>query len=199
MIKYNFLRLAGLLLVAVSFTQGEAHAQFKKGYYYDKDGKKVEGLLKFSYGGNAFTNKSDGDCLLVFRENQGAKKIKFTTNDICCFVIENDSFAIIKNFKLNAVVTYPQDFAEVIHSGDINLYRYYSIVQGQYGTTTVKDWVIEKNGKTDKLTRKKFKELLPTYLSDYPELFDKISRRELRYDDSERIIEMYNDFMMTKK
>ena len=187
--------ISTFLLGTLSFFQ--AVGQFKPGHYYKKDGSKVVGLIKFHFGGNAFTDKSDGDCSISFKENKDGKKIKLTTSDICCFVIEQDSFSIIKNFRLNAFVTYPQDFAKVLESGKINLLLYYSTVDtgGQYSTisTTVTDWVIEKDGKADKLTKKKFKELMPLYIEDYPELLDKINNDQLNYGDSEKIIKMYNE------
>ncbi|MFM7858162.1 MAG: hypothetical protein ACKO96_41145 [Flammeovirgaceae bacterium] len=191
------------ILVLLTTLQFKATGQFKDGHYYKKDGTKISGLIKFKYGGNVFTNKSDGDCSISFKTDKRGKKINLTTNDICCFVIEKDSFAIIKNFRLNAFVTYPQDFAQVLEIGKINLYLYYSTVQsgsGQYGgiVSTVTDWVIEKDGKADKLTKKKFKELVPLYLVDYPELLDKINNDQLKYDDSEKIIKMYNDFWRGK-
>lgn len=190
----------GLLLILTTFLHFKGFGQFKEGHYYKTDGTKVTGLLRFNYGGNLFTDKSDGDCSVTYRNDKGGKKIKLTTKDICCFVIEQDSFAIIQNFRLNAFSTYPQDFAKVIQSGKINLYLYYSTVQqGQYGVSTVTDWVIEKDGQVDKLTRKIFRELLPTYLSDYPELLSQINNEQLKYDDSERIIKMYNEFMKTNE
>jgi hypothetical protein len=190
------MKLFGQLLIIMALLHFKAFGQFKEGHYYEKDGRKVTGLLRFNYGGNAFTDKLDGDCSVTYREDKRGEKVKLTTNDICCFVIEKDSFAVIKNFRLNAFVTYPQDFAKVIQSGKINLYMYYSTVQqGQYGLSTVTDWVIEKDGKADKLTRKRFRELLPTYLSDYPELMNKIDNDVLNYNDSEKIIKMYNEFM----
>src|SRR5437879_4286581 len=105
-----------LLLLSTS-----AYSQFKEGHYYTKDGKRIDGLLDFRFGGNLFTNKSDGDCSLAFKADKKSKKQRFTTNDICCFVIEKDSFAIIRNFRLNGFVSYPQDFAKVIEHGKINL------------------------------------------------------------------------------
>jgi hypothetical protein len=186
-----------ILMMAIHLT---SVGQFKEGYYYTKDGSKVVGLLKFNYGGNAFTNKSDGDCSVSFKTDKSAKKIKLTTNDICCFVIEADSFSIIKNFKLNAVVTYPKDFAKVLEAGKINLYLYFSTIQsgGYGGVSTATDWVIEKDGIADKLTKRKFKELIPTYLSDYPDLLHKITNDELSYDDTEKIIKMYNEYWRVK-
>ena len=64
--------------------------------------------------------------------------------------------------------------------------------------STNEDWVIEKDGQADKLTRKRFRELLPIYLSDYPELVIKIKNDELKYKDSEKIITLYNEYMKAK-
>ena len=184
------------VFILLTLLQFNAVGQFKDGHYYKKDGTKISGLIKFNYGGNAFTEKSDGDCSISFKPDKKGNKVNLTTNDICCFVIEKDSFAIIRNFRLNAFVTYPQDFAKVIESGKINLYLYYSTVQSRSGqfvvVSTVTDWVVEKDGKADKLTKKKFKELIPTYLNDYPELLDKINNDQLNYEDSEKIVKMYN-------
>jgi hypothetical protein len=195
------MNLKGLIFVLTVIVHLRATAQFKEGYYYGKDGTKVSGLINLNCGGNAFTDKSDGDCSIVFKRDKKGERLKLTTNDICCFVINADSFAIVKNFKLNAFVTYPQDFAKVIGAGRINLFLYYSTVTsaGQYGgtTRTVTDWIIEKDGQADKLTRKRFKELMPEYLADFPELLDKVTTKKLSYDDTEKIVEMYNTYMRT--
>lgn len=195
-----------LILILSTLVPFKVAGQFKEGYYYKKDGTKISGFIKFNFGGDIFSDKSDGHCSASFKSNKKGKKVKLTTNDICCFVIGKDSFAIIKNFRLNAFVYYPQDFAKVLESGKINLYLYYSIVQtgGQYGgvstggVSTVTDWVIEKDGKADKLTKKKFKQLMPLYLQDYPDLLQKINNGELSYKASEKIIRMYNDFWKNK-
>jgi len=187
------LALLSLVLTFTSVALAQQSESFGPGHYYTKDGVKRSGLLRFNYGGNLFTDKSDGDCSLTFKTDKKAKKEKFTTNDICCFVIKKDSFAIIKNFKLNAFAKYPQDFAKVIEMGKISLYMYYATVnQGQFGVVTVTDWVIEKDGTTTKLTRKQFRELMPDYLQDYPELLAKFQSKELKYDDAPHIIKEYN-------
>jgi hypothetical protein len=151
-----------LLIILALFSFTKSFGQFKEGYYFTKDGKKISGLLRLNYGGNLFTDKSDGDCSLSFRETKNSKKQKFTTNEICCFVIEKDSF------------------------------------QQQYGFATITDWVIEKDGKVDKLNKKKFKELMPVYLSDYPELAEKVINKTFDYDDTEKIVKNYNDYFKQK-
>ncbi len=196
----SIMRLLSILFVSV-LIQFKVYGQFKQGYYFKSDGTRVPGLIRFNYGGHVFTDKSDGDCSITFKAKKRDKKVNLTTRDICCFVIEKDSFAIIKNFRLNALSSYPQDFAKVLETGKINLYLYYSKVQsgGKYPVLlTVTDWVIEKNGKADKLTKKKFKELIPMYLQDHPELLNRIKNDELGHDDTEMIVKAYNDFWKKK-
>jgi len=185
--KNKILILSLCLVVQVCF------GQFKSGYYFTKDGRKINGLLKFQYNkGGLLTNKSDGDCTLTFKKEKGDKKIVFKADDICCFVIEKDSFAIIRNFRLNSFAYYPQDFAKVLVAGRINLYSYYSTVSEKGVPRTIEDWFIEKGGKMDKLTRRSFKKLMPVYLDDYRDLIIEIKNNSLRYKDIERILKLYN-------
>lgn len=158
----------------------------------------MEGLLRLEYGDHAFRSKENGDCFVSFKTTREDKRVKLTTADICCFVIEKDSFAVIKNFTLNFAVSYPRDFAQVLQDGKIKLYLYYSIVNnmgsgGLMSSRTVKEWVIEKNGQVDKLRRKAFRELMPGYLEDYPELKEKVESKELGFRDTPEIIKTYNE------
>jgi hypothetical protein len=167
-----------------------------EGWYYEKDGRKIPGLLNLSYGENMFTDKSVGACKLIYRSEEGAKKEKYSTRDICCFVIGKDSFSIIKNFQLDLITGYEQDFAQVLQSGKINLYLYYyTAMQSIGGLYTVATWLIEKEGKIEKLTKSTFKKLMTKYLSDYPELITKINNKILAYDDTEEIIRIFNEKM----
>jgi hypothetical protein len=192
-----------IFVLLTTLTSLHAKAQFKYGYYYDNEGAKVVGLLRFNYGGNLFTDKSDGDCSVSYKPYDKGKKKTLTTSDISCFVIERDSFTTIRNFRLNALVTYPKDFAKVLASGRINLYMYYAVRQSGTtaygGASTVEEWIIEKNGQLDKLTRKKFEELMPTYLSDYPDLLDQVNKNELKYRDIEKIVKLYNGYIKGKQ
>lgn len=187
-----------LLLFTAMFYYNQSYSQYKEGYYYKKDGTKVEGLLRLEYGDHLFRSKENGDCFISFKETREDKKARLTTADICCFVIEKDSFAVIKNFDLNFAVSYPQDFAQVLQDGKIKLYLYYSVVSnmgsgGMMYSRNVKEWVIEKNGDVEKLTRKVFKRLMPGYLEDYPELKEKVVSKELGYRDTSEIIKQYNE------
>jgi hypothetical protein len=186
------------LLFTLLFVCHQSYSQYKEGYYYKKDGTKVNGLLRLEYGDHLFRSKENGDCFVSFKETREDKKIRLTTADICCFVIETDSFAVIKNFDLNFAVSYPRDFAQVLQDGKMKLYLYYSVVStmgsgGMMFSRNVTDWVIEKDGQVEKLTRKVFKRLMPGYLEDYPELKEKVVSKELGYRDAPEIIKTYNE------
>ena len=99
---------------------------FEPGYYYDSSGNKVQGLLKFKYGGG-WSSKKNGDCVLIFKKDKGDNKQTFTPLDINSFVIGLDSFGIVRNFSLTAFANYPLDFTKVEAAGKINLYTYYAL------------------------------------------------------------------------
>lgn len=193
-----------VLLFAVMFFCHQSYSQYKEGYYYTKDGAKVNGLLRLEYGDHLFRSKENGDCFISFKETREDKRVRLTTADICCFVIETDSFAVIKNFDLNFAVSYPRDFAQVLQDGKIKLYLYYSIAStmgsgGMMYSRNIRDWVIEKDGQVEKLTKKAFKRLMLAYLEDYPELKEKVESKELRYRDAPEIIKAYNEHFMPAK
>ena len=185
------------------FICAQSFGQYKEGHYYRKDGVRVDGLLRLEYGDHAFRSKENGDCFISFKATKEEKRARLTTADICCFVIEKDSFAVIKNFTLNFLVHYPRDFAQVLQDGRIKLYIYYSVVSnsgsgGLMYSNAVKEWVIEKNGQVEKLTKKIFKNLIPQWLEDYPQLKEKVTSKELRFRDIPEIIKAYNSYFASR-
>lgn len=193
-----------IFLILAASLNSIAVAQFKPGHYYKNDGTKVTGLIKLNYDGGILADKSDGNCTISYKSDKKGDVTKLTTNDICCFVIEKDSFTVLKNIKLRVLVKFPQDFAKVLQAGKINLYTYYYLIMiptGPYGamsTRVVSDLIIEKDGNKDKLSKKDFKELMVKYISDYPELLEKVNNKVLKFDESEQIIKDYNDFNRKK-
>jgi hypothetical protein len=100
-------------------------APFLDGYYYAKDGQKVEGLIKFNRG--SFSVFGSRPSSIKFKSNSGSKSVKLTPDDILSFVVESDSFTTIYNFKINSISgEYTQDFAQVIEVGKISLYLHRS-------------------------------------------------------------------------
>jgi hypothetical protein len=185
--------LSFLYLIFCSSTFGQILiGNFKKGHYYTKDGTKREGLLRFQYDGK--TDKSDGDCSLDYKAFDKAGKENFTTDDVCCFVIGMDSFATVKNMVWSPMVTYAEDFAQVVETGKMNLYVHWN--KSQQGTYT--NWVIGKDKKVEKLTRDQFNDLMPAYLADYPELLKQVQSRDLRFDDIQEIVKKYNAYFKQK-
>lgn len=187
------------LFIVISLCALYVKGQFKNGYYYTKEGEKVSGLLEFNFGGRQGMRKnSPGDCWILFKPEKDSKKITLTPNDICCFIIEKDSFAIVRNFKVNPKVTFPQDFAKVLIKGKINLYSYFKyeyISNLNNGLIPIMDtdWIIEKDGQADQLSKKNFKKVINNYLKDYPELTQQIIDKSLEYKDTYKIVQLYNE------
>jgi hypothetical protein len=117
------MKLTLTLLVLIVFCQSILATPFKSWYYFDKDGKKIEGLIKFRRATfSAFGSKPGS---ILFEETEDAKTIKLTANDISSFVIGNDSFAIVYNIKVNSIEgEYAKDFAKVIIAGAMNLHEF---------------------------------------------------------------------------
>ncbi|HZY78305.1 MAG TPA: hypothetical protein VFE50_02195 [Cyclobacteriaceae bacterium] len=141
---------------------------------------------------NDFDKKIKGAWAVMYKQSKRGEKIKYTTQDICCFVINGDSFAVIKNIPawgddgLIAPPTYAMDFAKVVETGKINLYKYSG------------DWVVEKDGQSDLLTQLHFNVQMAKYLEDYPALLHRLQSNQLEYtkdkDDTQAIVKYYNEY-----
>ena len=119
------MKLSLTLLALIIVCQSIVAAPFKPGYYFDKDGKKIEGLIKFRRATfSAFGSKPSS---ILFEESEDARPVKLTANDIAAFVIGTDSFTIVYNIKVNSVEgEYSKDFAKVVTTGPMNLYIHMS-------------------------------------------------------------------------
>jgi hypothetical protein len=58
--------------------------------------------------------------------------------------------------------------------------------------------VIEKDGQVEKLTKKVFKNLMPQWLEDYPELKEKVESKEFRFRDTPEIVKAYNSYFASR-
>jgi len=137
------LTLLGLIIACQSILA----EPFKAGYYFDKDGKKIEGLIKFRRATfSAFGSKASS---ILFEESEDAKPVKLTANDISSFVIGNDSFTIVYNIKVNSVQgEYSKDFAKVVITGPMNLYVHMSSSFDGRNDYDIDSYVFSKDNKT---------------------------------------------------
>jgi len=114
-----------IFTVSIFQIQGLLAEPFLKGYYYGKDMKKVEGLIKFNRA--TFSAFGSKPASIRFKINSDSKAIKLTIDEIASFVIGRDSFAIVGDFKINSISgVYNKDFAQVLDTGAIKLYLHYS-------------------------------------------------------------------------
>src|SRR4051812_12239671 len=91
-----------LIILMLLFSFEEAWADsFKEGCYYDKEGKKIEGLIKFNRATFSAFGSKPGN--IKFKPKEKSKDVKLTAEDILAFVIGEDSFAVVYNFKINTI------------------------------------------------------------------------------------------------
>jgi hypothetical protein len=110
-----------LLLIATLNSQPLFAAPFMKGHYYTVDGKRVEGLIKLVR--SSFSVFGSKPCSIRFKEKIKAKTTKLSINDMTAFVIEQDSFALVYNIKINSIQgEYVKDFSQVHIVGAMNLF-----------------------------------------------------------------------------
>jgi hypothetical protein len=167
-----------LLLITICLQNANAEP-YKKGYYYTHDGVKTEGLIKYNRATfSAFGSKKSS---ISFKENDDAKPVKFTADDIPAFVIDNDSFTIVYNIKINSVSgEYAKDFAKVVAIGKMNLFVHMSASSS--GTWDYENDVIvlSKDGKSflGIWNPKKQREEIAELFSDNPGIKARILNKE---------------------
>lgn len=121
------------------------------GYIWDKEGKKHSGIIKLKLS----TSWGTGTSVRVIKG--GKKSIKYDEHNMKSFVWGKDSFALIHKFFVPGLVMYESDFAEVVLSGEVNLFVHWRKVRnhsaGIYPNATsittsdlVKTYVIQKKG-----------------------------------------------------
>jgi hypothetical protein len=152
---------------------------FKDGYYYTKEGKKVEGLIKFRRA--TFSLFGSKQSSILFKENKDSAPIKLTPDDISSFVIGNDSFTLVYNIKINSIQgEYAKDFAKVVVSGRMNLFTHMS--SSSNGTTDydIDSYVFSKDNKNylGVWNVKKQREEIAELFSADPELKTRILNKE---------------------
>jgi len=178
----------------------KTYSQFVPGYYYTLSGEKVKGWIRHDFSAKF---GSGGDNTIKFKSSSEEKKKKFNSKEICCFVIGKDSFAVVRNFEMNAFAYYDEDFAKVISAGKLVLYEHFSTVpsgSAYGGTYDISNYLISKNGgQVRKIKRGNFKELMSELVSDNAELVNKINNKEIKFDQIVELVNIYNTWAVKDK
>lgn len=161
---------------------------YKRGKYYDQNNNKYEGYINEKF------MSFDASALFQFKDSLSAIKRKVKKHEVSSYVIEEDSFAIIKDIYIGPTVYVESDFARVIESGKIGLYQldvYIPGVPGAGGGAPVTYGgntgylILVKDGNSYRMSKPKdFKKTLPELVADSPKVFnsllDKYNLEELR-------------------
>ena len=181
------LKLLSLFLFIV-VASSASNIDYKKGYYLEYNGNKVEGYIYYWSGS-----------LIKFKPSMDSKPIKLTPLQVKSFHIGNTDCVVIFNFKAKpeAVIAgnkYKYGFAEVIEKGKINLYKFRIYVNNgmQYGRNDY--YLIESESQITQAYRtgSRFRKQIIKFVSDNELLRKKILIEKLKYTDLEEIVEEYN-------
>jgi hypothetical protein len=167
---------------------------YKEGYYYTKKKEKISGWLKFEFA--ARHDNSNGNTIVRFKADKQAKPIKLTTRDMLAFITEKDSFAIIENFRINALVGLNKDFAKVVQTGALNLYTYYTTVNTNHNNVTFTNvktyWFLHHKYQLHKINKRSFKEHFPACIAVHTQLAEDVRKKKYTYKHLETIVKEYN-------
>ncbi len=180
---------------------------FVKGYYYDKDGEKVEGYLRLKPSTYTLFYTSPGYVEYRRKEAGGSRKA-LNPDKTKSFVIGTDTFGIVRHFRIKGFRgIYNQDFAQIVIKGSMSLYIHWTRI---YPANTnfwspPDDYIryIIDNGSNRglclyKLNFSNHKKELAALFSDVPELQERILAGELKGDNKmdflilKRFIKLYN-------
>lgn len=170
-------------------------SSYEQGYYYTHAGEKISGLIKWEC--SAYSPDLGANYIL-FKSAAGEKKVRLTTKDVKAFVIGKDSFTIIKAFSRSDLVFYDKDFVRVVSTGFVTLYSHCQEVHsggGAYGMTSTGIecfYYLKKDNVLYRLKRKDFKTNAICIFGDNTELMNKITKKEIGFDNIEWIVAEYN-------
>ena len=184
-----------LLINAQLVAFGQKNEKYKKGYYYDLNNNKIEGLIEYKY-----SHKKN----FHFKKDNNSKKIKVHATLCKGFVMEADSFTVIRNFNFEGAngVLHPNsiDFVLVIATGKVNLYKHFSL-QGDGnptfpGTISLENYIISKEGQPNFITirkrnSKKFKSQIAEII-DNQRIVDKVNRGDYTWNNMPNLVNEYN-------
>jgi hypothetical protein len=110
------LAIAALLTTIALFAQED---EYKPAHYYDTKGNRVDGFVNTTRG--VYHN-------FQFKKTLQDEPEKIMTLRLTAMVIEQDSFAVIRNFNVesassNADINIPVALGKVLETGQVNLYE----------------------------------------------------------------------------
>ena len=193
-----------LFLLLPCFLCAQKKDDYKPGHYYNYQGVQIPGWIY--YPGN---HKP----VFYFKENfNHKKKKKVYTKDAASFVIESDSFTVIRNFQMQGLggglTRIDIDFAQVISPGPrAILYKHYTI-QGnatpiEYGGTSPYDVISylllmpeDRSLMTVRRKSKRFKEEMSIVFANRPDIVAKIMDGSYRYGLIEEMVDDYNGLLL---
>lgn len=164
------------------FTSINASAQFGlkekgEGYYWTKEGKKVEGEFKISYK----TNMVGGS--IVKHYVNGKKVGRLNLNEIQSLILGGDSIIVATNFTLDRFASYATDIVRVEKVGKINLYLHCRKVKQSTGMNTIPmsyleyDYLVKQEGSSTFhgiATKKQFEEYFIPMIKANKKLYNEI-------------------------
>ncbi len=166
----------------ISYTVG---ADFTPGYYYDMDGKKTNGLLKYSQSNTYFKFKTS--------DNEKGKTIG--PDECMGYVIGADSFAVIQNFdvyrNLGAFNSKKREFAEVLDKVDsITFYKHIRTGYRKIITTYIIKKDMDNNYLSIPKGKNNFKKTAVDIFGEFEPLKDDIQKGKYNVDDIPTMIKL---------
>ena len=168
----------------ISYTAKE---NFAKGYYFDKDGLKINGLLKYS----------QGDRELKFKLNENDREKSIKADESNGYVIGIDTFSVVKNVivigLLGDKLTDKSEFAENIETvAGIKFYKF--TADGPNGVSYAR-YIVKNSESPDFVTfpsgNGKFKKLAVAIFGSDPVLKSGIENGKYKENDIPSLIKIF--------
>ncbi|MDJ1499459.1 hypothetical protein [Xanthocytophaga agilis] len=185
-----------LFFVFVIRCEAQLFASYKQGYYIDANGSVHQGLIKAGAGDN-FPIK--------FKETKESKMLKCKPDDIAGYVIDKDSFAVVRNFEVPYSLTgaiIDVAFAKVIKVGRVTLYQNTVLLGAGNTQVSMESYLLKKGNNLDIVRVPtgpgRFKKRLSEFFSDFPKMSQQIENGTLTYDYILIMVDNYNKEFSTK-
>jgi hypothetical protein len=185
--------LSNVLLAQNIDRQAYGYVNFVQGYYYDQSNNCIDGLIRFEFNQNNY---------LLFKNSYGEKTRKIKAKDILGFVINGDSFAIVRNFEIDSVFSrakalrFKEGFAEVVEVGEINLFKHRAIIDFRLINT----FLLSRSSEVPQkyLTIRKrdsiwFAKVMSAYIQDDESLSAGVFTKKWQFDQLREIVKQYNE------